>query len=113
MNGSYGFPRRKRQAPRRTVARGLTATSGPQSESAPGEAAREAFDIARYVADITAQLEAMAAAADLDLLTYFLGMARAEAELFLRTTAEGVPTPDASHDEVVARPQTENADPLG
>ena len=44
--------------------------------------------MARYVADMTAQLEAMALAADLDLLGYFLGMARAEADLFVRTNAE-------------------------
>jgi len=36
---------------------------------------------------MTAQLEAMAIAARLDLLAYFLGMARAESELFVRTNA--------------------------
>ena len=56
-------------------------------KSSAGEATREALDIARYVADMTAQLEAMSAAVNLDLLAYFLGMANAEAELFLRTTA--------------------------
>jgi hypothetical protein len=39
------------------------------------------------VADMTAQLEAMAIAARLDLLAYFLGMAKAESELFVRTNA--------------------------
>ncbi len=34
---------------------------------------------------MTSQLEAMALAADLDLLAYFLGMARSEADLFVRT----------------------------
>ena len=47
------------------------------------EAASEAVDIARYVADMAAQLEAMSEAADLDLLAYFLGMAKVEAETFL------------------------------
>jgi hypothetical protein len=47
--------------------------------------AREALDVARYITDMTAQLEAMAIAARLDLLAYFLGMARAESELFVRT----------------------------
>ena len=36
---------------------------------------------------MTAQLEAMAVAAHLDLLAYFLGMAKAESELFVRTNA--------------------------
>jgi hypothetical protein len=34
---------------------------------------------------MTAQLEAMAIAARLDLLAYFLGMARAESEIYVRT----------------------------
>jgi hypothetical protein len=34
---------------------------------------------------MTAQLEAMALSARLDLLAYFLGMARSEADLFART----------------------------
>jgi hypothetical protein len=48
---------------------------------------RESLDIARYITDMTAQLEAMAVAARLDLLAYFLGMAKAESELFVRTNA--------------------------
>jgi hypothetical protein len=36
---------------------------------------------------MTAQLEAMAIAARLDLLAYFLGMARAESEIYVRTNA--------------------------
>ncbi|MGO8831637.1 MAG: hypothetical protein ACLQE9_02325 [Roseiarcus sp.] len=36
---------------------------------------------------MAAQLEAMAIAARLDLLAYFLGMAKAEGDLFLRTHA--------------------------
>jgi hypothetical protein len=36
---------------------------------------------------MTAQLEAMAVAARLDLLAYFLGMARAESEIYVRTNA--------------------------
>ena len=49
--------------------------------------AREALDVAHYITDMTAQLEAMAVAARLDLLAYFLGMAKAESELFVRTNA--------------------------
>ncbi|HEY3622629.1 MAG TPA: hypothetical protein VGL12_09605 [Roseiarcus sp.] len=48
---------------------------------------REALDVARYITDMTAQLEAMAIAARLDLLAYFLGMARAESEIYVRTNA--------------------------
>jgi hypothetical protein len=36
---------------------------------------------------MTAQLEAMAIASRLDLLAYFLGMARAESEIYVRTNA--------------------------
>jgi len=42
------------------------------------------MDIARYIADMTAQLESMAAAARFDMLAYFLGMAKAESELLIR-----------------------------
>jgi hypothetical protein len=48
---------------------------------------------------MTAQLEAMAAAADLELLAYFLGMAKAEAGFFLRMTAEADPTAEISKGE--------------
>ena len=44
------------------------------------------MDVARYVADMTAQLEAMAIASRLEMLAYFLGMAKAESELMLRTS---------------------------
>jgi hypothetical protein len=98
MSSLDGFPRRKRLAHQRAVGNAWTAVSKRTREPSPGEAIREALDIARYVADMTAQLEAMSAAVDLDLLAYFLAMAKAEAELFLRTT----PTPDPSDDEEAA-----------
>jgi hypothetical protein len=85
MSSLDGFPRRRRPTQQRTVTQVRTTRL---REPAPGEATREALDIARYVADMAAQLEAMSAAVDLDLLAYFLGMAKAEAELFLRTTTE-------------------------
>jgi hypothetical protein len=47
----------------------------------------EALDVARYITDMTAQLEAMAIAARLDLLAYFLGMAKAESEIYVRTNS--------------------------
>ena len=55
----------------------------PSHDVAP----REALEVARYVRDMTAQLEAMAVAARLDLVAYFLGMARAENDLFVRGNA--------------------------
>jgi len=51
-------------------------------------APREALDLALYVTDMTAQLEAMAVAAGLDVLAYFLGMAKAEADLYVRGNAQ-------------------------
>jgi hypothetical protein len=77
-----------------------TASSTRIRERPASEATREALDIARYVADMTTQLEAMSAAINLDLLAYFLGMAKAEAELFLRTTAEA--GPESSKEEEAA-----------
>ena len=106
-----GFPRRKRPAPQRTIGHAWTATSNRIHEASPGEATREALDIARYVADMTAQLEAMSAAVDLDLLAYFLAMAKAEAELFLRTNPEAVPTPEPSDDGGIADQHARSADP--
>ncbi|HLH49335.1 MAG TPA: hypothetical protein VKV96_08345 [Roseiarcus sp.] len=62
------------QAPRRSEERRQIACgdSSPEGESA-GE-------IARYIADITAQLESMAVSGKLDFLAYLLGMARAESQ---------------------------------
>ena len=51
------------------------------------QATREALDVAGYVSDMAAQLEAMALASGLDVLAYFVGMARSEADLFVRTNA--------------------------
>ena len=87
MADELGFPRRKRgdhwragpSAPARTPKRADDPSRGP--------VAREALDVAHYITDMTAQLEAMAVAARLDLLAYFLGMAKAESELFVRTNA--------------------------
>jgi hypothetical protein len=82
----------------------------PLRKPSPGEATGEALDIARYVADMAAQLEAMSAAVELDLLAYFLGMAKAEAELFVRTTIEA--GPDSAKDEEVADPAARSAESL-
>src|SRR5271155_5421529 len=57
------------------------------NDPSQGAVTREALDVARYITDMTAQLEAMAIAARLDLLAYFLGMAKAESEIYVRTNA--------------------------
>ena len=46
---------------------------------------RETLDAARYIIDMTTQLEAAAITARLDRLAYFLGMAKLESEIFVRT----------------------------
>jgi hypothetical protein len=85
--GTYDvYPRRKR-GQRARGAREPERHGSGQSAEAPPLATREAIDVAGYVSDMTAQLEAMALAGGLDLLAYFLGMARSEADLFLRTNA--------------------------
>jgi hypothetical protein len=92
------YPRRKRLH---------RAATGPAAElskaSAAGEtvATRESLDVAGYIHDMTAQLEAMAIAGGLDLLAYFLGMARSEADLFVRTNVEDV-SEDAEADGLVS-----------
>ena len=60
-----------------------------------GAVTREQFTAARYIADMTAKLEAAAIAASLDDLVYFLGMAKAESEIFVRTYG----TPEAGRAE--------------
>jgi hypothetical protein len=49
--------------------------------------AAEAIAVARYIADMAGQLESMASAVHLDLLAYFLAMARAEGEASARADA--------------------------
>ncbi len=51
-----------------------------------GAVTREVLDVARYITDVTAQLEALAIAAHLDRLAYFLGMAKAESEILVRVS---------------------------
>lgn len=48
----------------------------------------EPLEVVSFVADMTAQLEAIATAAGLDLLAYFLSMATAEADVFGRSRAQ-------------------------
>jgi hypothetical protein len=62
-----------------------------------GAVTREVLDVAGYITDVTAQLEALAIAAHLDRLTYFLGMAKAESEILVRVS--GVPEAERAEDE--------------
>lgn len=66
------------QAPRRSEERRQIACgdSSPDGESA-GE-------IARYIADMAAQLEAMAASGKMEFLAYLLGMVHAESQAIAR-----------------------------
>ena len=59
--------------------------STPQQTFATVAVTREALDAARYIIDMTAQLEAAAITAHLGRLAYFLGMAKLESEIFVRT----------------------------
>ncbi len=59
----------------------------PLADPAPSAA-----DVARYNADMTAQLASMAHAARLDLLVYFLNMANAESETHARKPGDREPT---------------------
>jgi hypothetical protein len=60
---------------------------------------------------MTAQLEAMAVAARLDLLAYFLGMAKAESEIYVRTNAaaEAERPKDAPFETAIAFPHVSNS----
>ena len=87
MSGEDLFPRRKRMEHGRTGKGTVARPLKRADDAAQRTVSREALDVARYVLDMTAQLEAMATAARLDLLAYFLGMAKAESEMFVRTSA--------------------------
>jgi hypothetical protein len=67
------------------------------ARSPHGAVTREALDVARYITGMTAELEAVAIAARLDRLAYFLGMAKAESEIFVRT--HGAPEAERAEEE--------------
>jgi hypothetical protein len=99
--GSVMRDARSRGAVQRT-----TSTFGSSSPSAPTVSlASDQAAVAAYIADMTAQLETMAIAARLDLLAYFLAMARSEGESSARAA-----TPLAVQDDrlMVQRPCVEN-----
>jgi hypothetical protein len=80
-----GFMKPKREDGR--AARSAPARS-PRRPDKPSHGAvtrEEELDAARYIAGMTAKLEAVAIAARLDRLVYFLGMVKVESEIFVRT----------------------------
>src|SRR6202034_3557031 len=87
MIEEIGFPRRIRGEQVRAGRNGSGRPLRKASDSSHRAVTHEALDVARYITDMTAQLEAMAIAARLDLLAYFLGMAKAESEIYVRTNA--------------------------
>jgi hypothetical protein len=114
MADDLGFLRRKRgengRAGKSPPARLPKRAEGPSR----GLVAQEALDVAHYITDMTAQLEAMAVAAHLELLAYFLGMAKAESELFVRTNAVAEPEDEAkaeAEDPYPAEPGIHHPEP--
>jgi hypothetical protein len=86
----------RRQRGEHARGRRIASAAARKTDRPPrGVVTRETIDIAQYIADMTAQLEAMAVTAHLELLAYFLGMAKAESELFVRTNAAD----ESSHEE--------------
>ena len=77
MKPKRGDGRAGRSAPARSPRRG--------HDPSHGAVTREVLDVARYIAGMTAKLEAVAITARLDRLVYFLGMAKLESEIFVRT----------------------------
>jgi len=70
---------------------------GRADDPSHGAVTREVLDVARYIAGMTAELEAVAIAARLDRLVYFLGMAKVESEMFVR--AHGAERAEEESDE--------------
>ena len=87
MAQEVGFPRHKAgdgRAGKRAPARSQRRAKDPSH----GALTREALVVARHITDVTAQLETVAIKAHLDRLAYFLGMAKAESELMVRTNGD-------------------------
>ena len=102
MANQQAYPRRKNA---KYASEPATASA---SRHAAGVASREALDVAAYISDMTAQLEAMALSGRLDLLAYFLGMARSEADLFLRTNEGPESEADGDGNPVESDPPDED-----
>jgi hypothetical protein len=83
MAAEVGFIRRR---PRDGRAGKSAPPRSPRRADDPSRVAvtRKAFDVARYIAGMTGQLEAEAIAAHLDRLAYLLAMAKVESEIISR-----------------------------
>ena len=72
-----------------SAAPGLPPAQSPQADVSRAHLARPspeaAAEIARYIAQMTAEMAGMAGAARLEMLAYFLDMARNEAEMAIRS----------------------------
>jgi hypothetical protein len=110
MIEEVGFPRRIR-GEARTVRNGSARSPRRANDSSHRGVTREALDVARYITDMTAQLEAMAIAGRLDLLAYFLGMAKAESEIYVRTNAvaEAEHTDQQAFEAAIELPRANNS----
>ena len=90
MRPKRGDGRAGRSAPARSPRRADDPSHGAVTRE-------EELDAARYIAGMTAKLEAVAIAARLDRLVYFLAMAKAESEIFVRTY--GAPEAERAEEE--------------
>ena len=86
----------------RKTARSAVRDPSPAPSPAPGQSARSALsigrqnrpspdsaaEIARYIAQLTAEMAGMAGAARLEMLAYFLSLARTEAEMAAQAEAK-------------------------
>jgi len=101
------------QESRAALSRYTRAASSESAAEVPSRVApREALEVARYLTDMTAQLEAMAVAARLDLLAYFLSMAKAEGELFIRGNAQADGSGAESGEIGPVDPEADSDNPL-
>jgi hypothetical protein len=80
-----GFMKPKREDGRAARSAPATSPRRPDKPSHGAATREEELDAARYIAGMTAKLEAVAVAARLDRLVYFLGMVKVESEIFVRT----------------------------
>ena len=82
--------RHYRTTPQPVLSRSATADAEEQFSRAQlaQPSPKLAMETARYIAEMTAELAGMAGAAKLEMLAYFLDMARNEAEMAARLPAD-------------------------
>ena len=73
--------------PKQSVAPGRRRYGGTPDETDAGQPV-DPVDVSRYIAEICAELTGMANAAELNMLTYLLAMARQEAERIAKAAAK-------------------------